>query len=250
MSGAPVWFGVLGPLHVAADGVQEPLLVSAGRLRAVLAVLLWRTNQLVPADELSELAWDGAPPAGAPTALRALVLRLRRALGPQAAARVLTRSPGYMIELSDDELDATRFETLCRDTESCLRANSWADASAAATQALELWRSTPLADVPCQALRDAWLPRLEQNRLQALESRFEADLQLGHSDRVVPELRELIVHHPLRERFRWQLMLALAGTARQAEALGAYQDARRVLVEQLGVEPGPELRELHRRILA
>lgn len=121
-------FGVLGPLRVVADGAQEPLLVSAGRLRAVLAVLLWRANAPVSADELSELVWDGAPPAGAPAALRALILRLRRGLGPQAGARVLTRSPGYLIELSGGELDATRFETLYQDAGSAVRTGDWADA--------------------------------------------------------------------------------------------------------------------------
>lgn len=243
-------FGVLGPLLVTADGVPEPVLVSAGRLRALLAVLLWRANQPVPVDELSELVWDGAPPAGAPAALRALVLRLRRALGPQAGARVRTRAPGYLIELSDDELDSTAFEALCQETGAAIRTGDWTDASATATKALARWRGTPLTDVPCQALRDAWLPHLEQRHLQVLEWRIDADLHLERQDRVVSELRELTARHPLRERFHAQLMLALGNTGRQAEALAAYRDARRVLVDQLGIEPGPELRDLQLRILA
>ncbi|HEV3169932.1 MAG TPA: BTAD domain-containing putative transcriptional regulator [Actinocrinis sp.] len=250
MSRVPVRFGVLGPLRVVADGAQELALLSAGRLRTLLAVLLWRANEAVPVDELSELVWDGAPPPGAAAALRSLVLRLRRTLGPQAGARILTRSPGYLIELSDDELDATRFEALFQDTGSAVRTGSWADAFATATRALDLWRGTPLADVPCQALQDAWIPHLDQHRLQTLEWRIEAALQLGHQDRVVTELQGLTVRHPLRERFHAQLMLALAGTGRQAEALEAYRNVRRVLVDQLGIEPGPELRDLQERILA
>ncbi len=116
--------------------------------------------------------------------------------------------------------------------------------------ALGLWRGTPLADVSSRALRDAWVPHLEQVRVQALEWRIEADLHEGRHERLIPELRELTGHHPLRERFHAQLMLALAGAGRQAEALAAYQEARRVLVGELGIEPGPELRELHERILA
>lgn len=244
-----VRFGVLGPLLVEADGVYEQVLGSAGRLRALVAVLLWRANQPVPVDQLSEMIWYGAPPAGASTALRALILRLRRALGPQAGARVRTRSPGYLIELSDDELDATQFEARCQDVASAVRAGNWADASATATRALAQWRGAPLTDVPCQAVRDAWIPHLEQRRLQVLEWRVEADLRLGHQDLLVPELRDLTVRHPLRERFHAQLMLALSGTGRSAEALAAYQAARRTLVDQLGIEPGPDLRDLQQRIL-
>jgi DNA-binding SARP family transcriptional activator len=247
--GMPVWLGVLGPLQVVADGAQEPPLVSAGRLRALLAVLLWRANQPVPVDELSELVWDGAPPAGASAAVRALVLRLRRALGQQAGARIRTRAPGYLIEVSEDELDAAQFAALCRDTASAVRAGSWAEAALTATAALKLWRGTPLADLRCQAVQDSWAPHLEQDRLQVLEWRIEADLRLGREDRVVSELRDLVALHPLRERFHAQLMLALAGLGRQAEALEAYQGARRVLIDQLGIEPGPELRALQDRVL-
>ncbi len=142
------------------------------------------------------------------------------------------------------------FQELCRSSGAAIGEQAWAGASAAATGALALWQGTPLADVPCQALRDAWVPQLEQARVQALEWRIEADLRLGRRDQLVPELRALAGEHPLRERFHGQLMVALAGAGRQAEALTAYQDARRVLIEELGIEPGPELRKLHERILA
>jgi DNA-binding SARP family transcriptional activator/tetratricopeptide (TPR) repeat protein len=242
-------FGVLGPLRVTGSS-GEPVMVSAARLRVLLAVLLWRANQPVPVDELAELVWGGAPPAGAAGALRALVMRLRRVLGLSIGGRIITRAPGYVIEVSGDELDASRFETLSNAAGAAVRAGRWPEATQAAAEALELWRGTPLADASSEVLRDAWLPHLEQVRVQALEWRFEAGLHEGCHERLIPELREVSGRHPLRERFHAQLMLALAGAGRQAEALAAYQEARRVLVGELGVEPGPELRGLRERILA
>jgi DNA-binding SARP family transcriptional activator/tetratricopeptide (TPR) repeat protein len=242
-------FAVLGPLQVTG-GSGEPVVVSAPRLRALLAVLLWRANQPVPVDELAEMVWDGTPPAGAAGATRALVMRLRRVLGQPIGARLITRAPGYVIELSGNELDASRFEALSNDAGVAVRAKRWAEAGQTAAAALRLWRGTALADVSSGVLRDAWLPHLEQVRVQALEWRFEADLQEGRHQELIPELRKVTGHHPLRERFHAQLMLALAGAGRQSEALAAYDQARRVLVGELGIEPGRELRRLHERILA
>src|SRR5207302_477276 len=145
--------------------------------------------------------------------------------------------------------DVLRFETLCREASTALYISGWRKAAFAAAQALELWRGAPLLDVPSQTLHQRVRPRLEQLRLQALEDRAEAELRQGRYDRLLPELRELIGRYPLRERFRAQLMAALAGSGRQAEALEAYRDARRVLVEELGVEPGAELQQLHQRVL-
>jgi DNA-binding SARP family transcriptional activator/Tfp pilus assembly protein PilF len=245
-----MWFGVLGPLQVIAGDGEEPSAVLAARLRALLAVLLWRANQPVPVDELAELVWDGAPPGGAPEAARALVMRLRRRLGTQAAARIVTRAPGYLIEVSGDELDASRFRALTQEAGAAVRAHRWPLAGRAAAEALGLWRGAPLADIPSQLLRDKWVPHLEQLHVQALEWRIEADLHEGCDQQLVPELRELTARHPLREHFHGQLMLALYRCGRQAEALGAYQRARDVLVAELGVEPGPALRDLHQRILS
>ena len=243
-------FEVLGPLRVAVADAQEPMPVSAGRLRAVLAVLLWRANHSVPVDELSELVWDGAPPAGPAEAMRALVLRLRRVLGPQAKARIVTRTSGYLIEVSDDELDATQFDALCQDTGTAVRAGDWPTVSATAASALELWRGAPLADVGSQGLRDAWLPRLDQQHIQTLEWQAEAELRLGRHEELIPRLRDLAARHPLREHFHAQLMLALCRAGRQVEALAVYRHARRKLVDELGIEPGPDLRRLHEHILA
>ncbi len=190
------------------------------------------------------------PSAGAAATLRSHVRRLRRALGPEAGARITARDPGYLICVREPELDVLEFEALCRDAGAARRTARWAEACAAATAALELWRGAALLDVRSQVLRDQFLPRLEQLRLHVLEDRVEAALRLGQHDRLVPELLDLTARHPLRERFWAQLMQALARDGRQAEALEAYRRARRALVGELGIEPGPELRLLHRQILA
>ena len=243
-------FEVLGPLQVIADDADGPGVISATRLRALLAVLLWRANQPVPVDELAEMVWDGVPPGGVPEATRALVMRLRRRLDERAAARIVTRAPGYAIEVSGDELDASRFETLTHEAGTAVCGGRWTEAARTAAQALGLWRGTPLADIPSQMLRDQWVPRLEQLRMQALEWRIEADLHESRHGQLIPELRELTARHPLRERFHGQLMLALVRSGRQAEALAVYQQAHRTLASELGVDPGSELRQLHGRILA
>jgi DNA-binding SARP family transcriptional activator len=215
----------------------------------LLAVLLWQANQPVPADELAELVWDGAPPARTADALRSLVMRLRRQLDPRAAARIVTRAPGYLIEVSIEELDASRFEVLTSQAGAAVLAGQWEQARRSASAALGLWRGTPLADVPSQLLRDRWTPRLDQLHEQALDWRIEADLQGGRHEQLLTELRDLTVRRPLRERFHSQLMLALYRCGHRAEALVAYQRARDVLVAELGIEPGPGLRELHQQIL-
>ena len=243
-------FGVLGHLQVKVGDRDEPATLSAARLRALLAVLLWRANRPVPADELAELVWDGAPPAATAMAARTLVMRLRRQLDGCAAARIVTRPAGYAIEAGAEELDASRFEALTQEAGAAVRAGRWAQAAGTASEALGLWRGAPLADVPSQLLRDRWVPRLEQLRMQALDWRIEADLHEGRHEQVIPELRELTARHPLREGFQGQLMLALYRSGRQAEALGAYQHARGVIVAELGVEPGPGLRDLHQRMLS
>lgn len=242
-------FGVLGPLRVIAGESDDPGTISAARLRALLAALLWQANKPLPTDELADLVWDGAPPSGTRDATRSLLTRLRRLLDERAAARIVTRPPGYMIEVSRDELDATRFEALTREAGVAVRAGQWAHASWSATQALGLWRGTPLTDVPSQLLRDRWVPRLEQMLVQALEWHIEADLHESRHEQLIPELRDLTARYPLRERFHGQLMLALYQCGRQAEALAAYQRARDVLVTELGVEPGHELASIHRQIL-
>jgi DNA-binding SARP family transcriptional activator len=239
---------LLGPLRILDDEGTEGT-VAGSRLRVLLTLLAVRANRPVTVDEIAEMLWDGAPPTGAAVTVRAHVKRLRNALGP-AGTRIATRSPGYLISLSEVELDLTYFQTLCEAGSAAIQAGQWQEAQTILGRALAMWRGTPLVDIPSQTLRDQELPRLEQLRMHALAGRIESDLHLGHHDRLVPELRELTLRHPLREQFHAQLMLALARCGRQADALSAYRDARRILASELGIEPGPELRALQQRILA
>jgi DNA-binding SARP family transcriptional activator/tetratricopeptide (TPR) repeat protein len=239
-------FGVLGPLYVRSDHVV--LAVPAARQRVVLAALAVRARHVVSSEELAWAIWDNVPPARARVALRNYVCRLRGALGP-AGGRIVTRAPGYLLDAGDDEVDLLAFTRLCRDGGGAARTGEWQRASDVLDDALGLWRGIPLADVPSAVLRDEHVPALESLRLQAIEWRLEAGLHLGRHGELVPELQALVREQPLRERFRAQLMLALYRCGRQAEALAAYQVIRRALVDELGVEPGPELQGLHQQVL-
>ena len=241
-----MFFGYLGPLLVDADGTSAA--APAPRQRTVLAVLLTRAGRPVPVDELAEFVWDGQPPHGAADTLRTYVMRLRRILG-SAAGRIVTRDPGYCIEATDDEVDALRFARACREGAAAYQSGRWADARTALASGLALWRGDPLIDIPSQLLRDAEVPALHRQRLQAMHWRIEADLQLGGGEELVAELEALIAQEPLREQFHVLLMTALARAGRTSEALAVYRQARNLLVSQLGIEPGPELRELQRLIL-
>jgi DNA-binding SARP family transcriptional activator/Flp pilus assembly protein TadD len=243
-----MWFGVLGPLLVRDE--DSVIRVPAARQRVLLAALLVRAGTAVSADALAEIMWDGTPSSGAETTLRSHVMRLRRVLGPAAGARVVTRYPGYLVEAAEHEVDLLRFTCLCRAGGTAVHAGDWARAWEMTGEALGFWRGDPLADIPSELLRRDQLPQLEQLWLQALEWRMDAGLQLGSHAGLVPELQNLAARHPLRERFHAQLMLALFRCGRTAEALKHYQHARGVLVEELGAEPGTELRDLHHRILA
>lgn len=239
---------MLGLLRVQ-DGPRD-IVISSQRLRILLATLLAHANSSMPIDELAELVWDGRPSAHAHITLRSYVKRLRRELGIKLSARIVTRPPGYLAEVADDELDCLRFETLCRRGEAAVRRQQWNDASQALTAALALWRDTPFIDAPSQALRDLHLPQFEERRLQALEWRIEAELRLGNAASQIMELRMLAAKHPMREHFQAQLMSALYLCGRQAEALAVYQDARSLLARELGIEPGDELRRMQQQILA
>jgi DNA-binding SARP family transcriptional activator/Tfp pilus assembly protein PilF len=242
-----MWFGLLGHLSVRSDdGTEVP--VNGVRQRDLLAALLTRAGQVVPAAELAELLWDGAPPASASVTLRSHVKRLRRRLGAEGS-RIVTRSNGYVIEVSGDELDLLRFPELCRAGIAAGHAGEWAEASRLLTAALGLWRGAPFADIPSERIGGDERARLEEQRLQALEFRIEADLRLGRRERLVAELAALTTEHPLRERFHAQLMLALYRNGRRADALAAYRRARSALVEELGIEPGPGLRDAHQQVL-
>ena len=176
-------------------------------------------------------------------------MRLRRTLGPEAGSRLVTRHPGYLLVADTEEVDLLCFTQLCRAGHEAARAAQWERASAVLEKGLALWRGEPLADVVSSALHRDEAPRLEQARAQALEWRAEVDLHLGRHEEIVADLRQLTARYPLRERFHAQLMQALCQSGLRAESLEAYRIARERLVTELGVEPGPELQQLQRRIL-
>jgi DNA-binding SARP family transcriptional activator len=241
-------FGLLGPLRLHDGHRTWP--VPAAKQRIVLATLLLREGAVVGVDELMHTVWDGLPPEGALIALRNHVMRLRRAIGPQACARLHTRAPGYLIEVQDGELDSRTFIQLRDRGMAAARTGRWEQARTDLHRALDLWRGDPLLDVPSERLHGREGRRLAELRLDVLRERIDADLQMGEHEQLVAELNGLVREHPLREGFHAQLMLALYRAGRQSEALAAYQHARGVLIEDIGVEPGRELTELHQRVLA
>src|ERR1700733_865794 len=243
-----MWFAILGPLLVR-DG-QAQIEVPKGRERVLLAALLLHAGKPVPAKELAELVWDGAPPSGAVITLRSHMLRLRRGLGPRAGARLVTRPPGYLLLAAKDEVDVLRFRGLCQEGVSALRSDAWARADELLSEALGLWRGVALADIPSETLLREEAPGLEELRLQVEEWRADAALHLGRHDELVAGLQALAARYPLRERFHAQLMLAFYRCGRRAEALAAYRQARRVLIDELGAEPGSELRQIHQQVLS
>ncbi len=204
-----VRFALLGPMELAST-TGERIPMPGPRQRILLAALLLSANVPVSVDALAEAVWDGSPPPGALSTLRSHVRRLRAAIGSGAEAQITARPPGYLIRVPPPALDLLMFGALCREASAARRGARWAEVSAAATQALELWRGTPLLDVPSQLLRDQAVPQLEQLRLQALEDHAEAELRLHRHVRLVPELRGLTAQYPLRERFHAQLIEALA----------------------------------------
>lgn len=229
---------ILGPLEAWEGGRQ--LSLPSGRQRALLALLLLHAGEAVSSERLIDLFWEEHPPATAAKVVQGYVSQLRRAL-PQGA--IETRGSGYLLRVG--ETDAAEFEQLLD------RARDQAPREAARTlrSALALWRGPPLADVEYESWARPEIARLEELKLGALEERIAADLELGASSQLVAELEVLIAEHPLRERLRAELMLALYRCDRQADALHAFAAARSTLVEGLGIEPGPELKHLQRRIL-
>ena len=237
-------FCLLGPVVVRRDGAILP--VPRGSQRAVLAALLLNAGRVVSVDELAETLWGAAPRPSAQATVRNYVKRLRRVLGED---RIVTVAPGYAIRADPAELDVARFEGLLEAARKAARDASWQVAADHAVSALALWRGEPLADVRSDLLALGEVPRLAELRLQAAELRIDAELHLGRPAAVIAELEQLAGAHPLRERLHVLLMLAMSREGRRAEALAAYRHARRVLVAELGTEPGAELRELHRTIL-
>jgi predicted ATPase/DNA-binding SARP family transcriptional activator len=239
-------FRILGPLEVCGED-GPPLSLAGPKQRALLAVLLLNRNELVTTDRLIEEVWSGAERQGALRNLQVYVSQLRKLLGD---AQVLqTRAAGYSLVVAPEQLDAARFERLLREGKTALTGGQPEQAAKPLGEALELWRGAPLADLAYEPFAQAEIARLEELRLVALEARTDAELALGHHGDLVGELELLVAEHPLREHLRGQLIVALYRTGRQADALAVYHDARRMLLDELGLEPSPKLKELEAAVL-
>lgn len=236
-------FRILGPLEASRGGTIIDL--GPRKQRAVLAILLLNANRVVPTERLIDELWGDRPPETARSALQVYVAGLRKALGGEGIA-LRTSAPGYVLSVEPGALDVDRFTALRAEAQTAGDAES---RSALLREALELWRDTPLADLSAEPFAATAVARLEEQRLEALEQRIDADLALGRHASLVAELEALVAEQPYRERLRAQLMLALYRSGRQAEALRAYRTARRTLGDDLGLEPSPELRELEAAIL-
>ena len=210
--------------------------------RSLLAILLLHANQVVSTDRLIDELWGAEPPATGAKSVQVMVSRLRKKLGD---GQIATHPPGYVLRVDPAELDLAHFERLVGEARGAAPEN----AGHKLRQALALWRGPPLADLAYQPFAQAEVARLEELRLAALDQRIDADLAAGRHAELVGELEALVVRHPLRERLHCQLMVALYRSSRQADALYAYRAARRELVENLGLEPSEELRQLEKAIL-
>ena len=252
MAETDVSFGVLGPLTVTQAG--KSIAIGGRKERLVLAQLLARANAVVSVDALVEGVWNGSPPRSAERTLQAYVARLRRAIEPRrdsgaSPAILVTAGAGYRLDVAAGQLDALRFEELARQGADRLRRGD-DGASRMLRAALDLWRGDAYAEFEEVDRCGSEARRLTELRLVALEDRLDADLAAGGAAELVPELESLVAGYPFRERIWGQLMLALYRAGRQADALAAYRRARTVLTEELGLEPGPELRRLEAAILA
>jgi YVTN family beta-propeller protein len=237
-------YRILGPFEVSELGRQ--LDVGSGKQRALLALLLLRAGQVVSTDGLIDALWGERPPPSAPNSVHIYVSRLRRALGN---GRLETHGHGYLLRLGSQELDLHRFEHLVVEGRELLAGGDATRAAGTLRAALALWRGPPLSNFASEPFAQTEIARLEELHLAALGERIDADLALGRHAELVPELEALVREHPLRERLRAQLMLALYRSGRQAEALETYQQARRALGDELGLDPGRTLQELERAIL-
>jgi DNA-binding SARP family transcriptional activator len=239
-----VEFRILGPLEVRREG--RPIHIGGAKERALLAMLLLHAGEPVSVDRLIDELWGDSPPATARKSVQVRVAGLRRALGDDV---VLTAGDGYVVRPRPNELDLQRFEQLLSDGSDALAAGDHTRALASLDEALALWRGPALADFAYESFAQPAIARLEELRAHALELRIEARLGLGLDDRIVAELEDLVATHRFRERLRVQLMLALYRDGRQAEALEVYRRTREEFVAELGIEPGPMLRELHQAVL-
>jgi DNA-binding SARP family transcriptional activator len=244
-------FRVLGPFEVVDGGNAIPL--GGRRQRAVLALLTIHAGEVLSIDRIVDEVWAGSPPPSAVRTVQVYVSRLRSALHPSRSGAgdgvLMSVDPGYLLAVDRSQIDAFRFEQAVAEGSAFLAAGDAASAAQTLRDALGIWRGTALADFAYEPFAAVEAQRLTERRLEALERRIDADLALGHHASVIAELEGLVTDHPLREGFWAQLMTALYRGGRQAEALAAYGRVRQVLVEELGIDPGPRLQRLERLVL-
>jgi DNA-binding SARP family transcriptional activator len=240
---------LLGPLEVTDAG--RVVTVGGGRRRSLLALLALHPNEVLSAERLIDELWGETPPPTAAKGLQVQISQLRKDLARDGAGEALqTRSNGYVLQLGANQVDIRRFERMLDEGGRALDAGEPVRAAERLAEALAMWRGPPLSDFTYESFAQREIARLEELRLVAVEQRIEADLALGRHSRVVAELEGHVAEHPLRERLRWLLMLALYRCGRRAEALEVYRAGRRLTVDELGLESGPALRELEAQILA
>jgi DNA-binding SARP family transcriptional activator len=237
-------FRILGPLEVLDD--DRPIRLGGAKQRATLAILLLHANRVVGVERLADDLYAGAPPVTAVTQVQRQISELRKVLGADA---IETRSPGYVLHVEPEHLDLNRFERATYDADQALERGEAQAAAELLEHGLALWRGAPLADLAYESFARTAIERLDELRLVALEQRFEAELALGRHLTVLSDLEALVWEHPLRERLRGQLMVALYRAGRQADALDVYRKTRELLVGELGIEPSRSLQDLERRIL-
>jgi DNA-binding SARP family transcriptional activator len=240
---------ILGPLEIR-DREGREIRLPAGREQSLFALLLIHRGEVVSTDRILETLWGARPPETAAKAVQGYVSHLRRVLEPDRSELLVTRPPGYALRRDGVVVDATRFEQLAGDGRRALDDGSDEEAARVLDQALALWRGPALAEFAYDDFAQGEVHRLGELRLSATEDRVEALLRLGRHGELAGQLDSLVAAHPLRERLRGQWMLALYRSGRQADALAAYRDGRRLLASELGLEPGPELQRLERAILA
>jgi DNA-binding SARP family transcriptional activator len=241
-------FQMLGPLRIW-DGTRWTYLPAAQQ-RVVLAMLLANVGRVVRVEQLIDQIWGTDPPRAALATVQVYVSRLRKMLGWGVRGPLSTLDRGYQLMVEPDDVDALVFESLATAGRRDVAAGRLEDGVERLTRALALWRGPALADVPAAPRVDTEIARLERARLTAMEERFGALLELRRPAEVVDELGAVVRQYPLRERLWAQLMRALYQSGRRSEALATYRDARDVLLAELGLEPGPELRDTHRAVLA
>ncbi|MFE4518839.1 BTAD domain-containing putative transcriptional regulator [Kitasatospora sp. NPDC056783] len=241
-------FNILGPLEVLDKGI--PCTPSALKVRWTLAILLVNANRIVDLDLVIEEIWGSDPPRTVITTAQTYIYQLRKLCRPLGRDVILTKAPGYVLLLGEEEFDAQEFERLHQEGDRLLAAGRAEQAADRLRRALDLWRGAALADIPAGSLLAGHVAVLEEMRLRALESRILADRHLGRHRELVPELRLLALRHPWNEWYHEQLMIALDAAGRRSEALHVYRTLYRRLDEDLGISPSQPLRDLQNELLS